>query len=769
MTKGVTVDFNANLARFSSSIDKATNDLNKFQSNASRIGGNINKVFSSLGIGLSVSLFANFVKGAIDAEDKMGDLAKTTKLTVETIAGLELASRQSGGDLDSIADAIAKLSVNIGKNRAEMTALGITATDPLEAFKQLADILNSTTDTFDRDAIAAKAIGKSWQGAAPLLAEGGKKIGELVEKGTRLSGITKESQERADALNDKLEELSVATRKYGVAIGEAVIPPMLRWLELIDKADGKSATLADKMKAIATFMAPGIALPIIASLDNDPEKRDGKTQSGKIRKAGDSGAADAAALDRAKRNCEFLGGKWNGKVCIPKSDANKGPTDDPRKKLLDNSLKNLEDSISKERDLLESRNSMLDYFNSQGLISIKSYYDAKADAQNEALVKELAALDQEIALLEAHQKKTNKTGRAEDQGKIDEILAKKAKLEQEANENSLKLAFDQAKATKEYGDAIQRVNAQVLELSGNLSEAALIRFDQENADTKARFTAEGNTAALRQLEILRNYTAVQADATRVDRDSAGVLDDLDRKERRIELARQQGSLSEIGALRAVDEARGESVAALQDLVAEYSRLAEASGNPQLIRDAENLKVKLEELEATSHQVADKFSKLFEDSAASAFEEFINGTKSAKDAFLSFADSVVAQINRMAAQSLAQELFGGFFSGGGGGGDLIGSIVGSIFGGGKSSGGGNASPGIQLPKFADGTDFVPHDMVAMIHKGEKITPAKYNNNKPNGSINVVNHFIVSGPTDQRSQQQIATQAYGGIMKAMRRYG
>jgi TP901 family phage tail tape measure protein len=34
---------------------------------------------------------------------------------------------------------------------------------------------------------------------------------------------------------------------------------------------------------------------------------------------------------------------------------------------------------------------------------------------------------------------------------------------------------------------------------------------------------------------------------------------------------------------------------------------------------------------------------------------------------------------------------------------------------------------QLPSFAVGTDFVPYDMVAQIHKGEKIVPAAYNNN------------------------------------------
>ena len=32
----------------------------------------------------------------------------------------------------------------------------------------------------------------------------------------------------------------------------------------------------------------------------------------------------------------------------------------------------------------------------------------------------------------------------------------------------------------------------------------------------------------------------------------------------------------------------------------------------------------------------------------------------------------------------------------------------------------------LPSFDVGTNYVPHDMIAQIHKGEAIIPAKYNN-------------------------------------------
>ena len=47
---------------------------------------------------------------------------------------------------------------------------------------------------------------------------------------------------------------------------------------------------------------------------------------------------------------------------------------------------------------------------------------------------------------------------------------------------------------------------------------------------------------------------------------------------------------------------------------------------------------------------------------------------------------------------------------------------------------NAIPGVnikeldklEVPSFDVGTNFVPEDMLAVVHKGERITPAKYNN-------------------------------------------
>ncbi len=58
--RGVTVDFTANVARFTGAIDKATNDLGKFQTNAARTSKNINSSFDKLGRNIK-SVFGGLV------------------------------------------------------------------------------------------------------------------------------------------------------------------------------------------------------------------------------------------------------------------------------------------------------------------------------------------------------------------------------------------------------------------------------------------------------------------------------------------------------------------------------------------------------------------------------------------------------------------------------------------------------------------------------------------------------------------------------------
>lgn len=208
--------------------------------------GKLQAVLATVGVGLSAGYFAGVIKGAIDAMDHLNDLSKATGLAVDTLAGLKLAAKQSGSDLDGIAASINKLAVNMGNNAEKFAKIGVTAKDPLKAMQQLADIFVAVKDPQLRAALAAEALGKSWASAAPLLAEGGAKIGEMVERGKQLSGVTKESADEADKFNGALAELK-ATSNGMVA---KLVGPMLSGFNDVLKSIQLAYEESGKLKAV---------------------------------------------------------------------------------------------------------------------------------------------------------------------------------------------------------------------------------------------------------------------------------------------------------------------------------------------------------------------------------------------------------------------------------------------------------------------------------------------------------------------------------------
>lgn len=267
----LSVDLEARLASFERDFAKASRVA---EDNAKRIKsayGDVGRTFEQLGATIAGAIGVNFtvslVKSAIDAQDKLKDLSKSTALTVETLAGLSSLANKSGTDIDGLAASINKLSVNMGKDSAKFAQLGITAKDPIEAFKQLADVYNAIEDPQKRAAFAAEALGKSWQSAAPTLSEGGQAIGELVARGQKLAGITKESADRADELNDKLAELKEAASGAATNFTNSLVPAMTDITEWMIRAQKEGGLLA------AVLVGVGMASAKLAGVEINPMRR----------------------------------------------------------------------------------------------------------------------------------------------------------------------------------------------------------------------------------------------------------------------------------------------------------------------------------------------------------------------------------------------------------------------------------------------------------------------------------------------------------------
>lgn len=210
----------------------------------------------------SAAGLALIVTSAVDAQDALADLSKSTNLAVDLLAGLGFAAKTSGSDLDSVAKSINKLQVNIANAPEKYRALGITATDGYQALLQLADIFVAIEEPEQRAAVAAEALGKSWAGAAPLLSAGSDEIAAMVEKGSALSGVTTDSAAAAAELNGKLDELKAAATGLGVRLANNLVPLLTEiaagMVESSDKtkqAEGSFSVITETLRAMVVFGA----------------------------------------------------------------------------------------------------------------------------------------------------------------------------------------------------------------------------------------------------------------------------------------------------------------------------------------------------------------------------------------------------------------------------------------------------------------------------------------------------------------------------------
>lgn len=241
----------AGIARLQQDMDRARQTVDGAMNRISASVGTAMKMVAGFAAGLSVGAFASFVKGAIDAVDALNDMSVRTKVGIEDLAGLAYAAKLGDTSLEGVASSITKLAQNMGKDSAKFRELGITASEPLEAFKQLADVFKNIQDPQQRAAFGAEALGKSWQDAAVLLDGGSQGIAELIGKGKELSGITEQVAADAGAFNDKLDEMGFAAQGVGTRIAAGLLPT----LNQIGDSMSSSAVKGDELRGAVSVLS----------------------------------------------------------------------------------------------------------------------------------------------------------------------------------------------------------------------------------------------------------------------------------------------------------------------------------------------------------------------------------------------------------------------------------------------------------------------------------------------------------------------------------
>ena len=280
--------------------------------------------------------------------------------------------------------------------------------------------------------------------------------------------------------------------------------------------------------------------------------------------------------------------------------------------------------------------------------------------------------------------------------------------------------------------------------------------------------------SLQDLDARNAATSVQEQATK---EAAAYSASAATMQAMLNARTASGYYTTLESMRAEGVMNREKIAELQEVKSSYEAMGAAGAVA-----AQMIEAQIIELSAHLDPIADKLRGMFEGAFEGLFNDLgkvIMGTMSVKDAFKNMVTSILDDLWKLASKEMAQQIMkllgNGLVPGQDSGifGWLSNLVVPFSRGIGNdiaTTGAGIFSVLSGLPSFAVGTDFVPRDMVAQIHQGERIVPAAQNNADYGNVININVHVngSSSAPDVRRAAGQGAREALAALNGA-RRYG
>lgn len=330
----------------------------------------------------------------------------------------------------------------------------------------------------------------------------------------------------------------------------------------------------------------------------------------------------------------------------------------------------------------------------------------------------------------------------------------------------------------DYNAEIEKWNKKINDLTG-----ATKRLKE---DEKSRFEII-KAEAIAQKELLIAQENARRDAIKdADKVTESLQQELDKRNeqleillngeyayRLLEIARMEDAIATAqqnveqdklnGASELSIQYANEYISALKQQVALKKSIAEKDATIKNIEDVQKAEKKAAEEEIANNK---KIAKELQIAFTSAFEDAIVKGNNFRDVLL----GIEADIMRIVTRTLVTQPFSNWLTGQVNNFDLS-SIIGSMPIG--EAGTGDGLLGFVskfLPSFDVGTPYVQSDMMANIHKGERILTAEENRAYTagqTGSVVINNNFTINGNMNSQTQAQIAAQVGMSVNRSLAR--
>lgn len=704
-------------------------------------GATAKKVAGLLGVGLSFAFFKSIIDDTIAARSELLKMSYTVGDSVENLGALSRIGKASGTSLSEISQATIKLNKNLVSNeegskgaQQAIEALGLSYAKLKSAtpVEQLQQVAKALAGYEDGAGKATAVTLLFGKEAASLLPF----LKDLAEQTKLTSRTTTEAAREADQYRRNLIALNTASDEWKRNLAEAVIPTLTRF----------TSELLEGKKAMGDFFG-GLQIGALTSPFQTAGENlnDVRVTIDKLTKS----IADMQA-EKAKGGLSAFFSAGPGDVALNKAI---------RDLETYTRLKNYLVTQQTREALAGTSGEVLDRFDRKPRLTLTAPKGGGGGAVRQE-ADDYARLIKQVTELSA---------------------TSQAALEGEERLNEAQRLG--AKIAADYAAGLLKVTpAQLGILDATLKNANAALKEGEARERAKRWMDEATNSNAAFVEAQMRLRDSDLAAAKAAEDALAAYGLTEQELRALTVARQRDAAAAL-----LQKANQADAAYLEDIAGLYREQAAA------ILRAADAKERLDLIMGRTKE-AQHYNDILKDSFTDSFSSFISGTKSAKDAFRSFTDSVVQQINRITAQQIAEAALGkggGNFGGAGSSGGWLGSLI-SLAAGYFSGGNVNTSYNYQngsdlgfvVGKRAAGGPVSRGRMYEINERGggeilnaggrQYLMPAVDGSVKPAAAApgRTLNQTIVfnsSQPTSKATQTQLAAAAFQGAQQAYARNG
>ena len=723
-----------------SAFDSIRTRLTRLGEESNRVKGLLAGLGASLSVVGFAAMIKNAINTA-DQLNKLSQKIGISVESLSTLrfaaqlSDVSLETLQQG--IKGLSQTIAEANTGVGDGAQVFAALGVSVRNTDGSLKSTEAVLLQVADGFAqledgavKTALAVKLFGKSGMEMIPFLNQGAAGISQLTLEAERLGlKLDSETARSAEAFNDNLTALKASGSSLGIALARDFLPELTHITNAMREAANEAGTLKALwvgLGGIGNLVFNGTEIKqardevarIQALVDSTRQKVDSgrapvpfmpfdvKFNAGAMATLRKNLAQWELELAGAKQRLEQLtspqrpaentpggkptddmrrmaciasGGVWQNGQCQKPGTDNGGKDNSSARLTLIKAQAEAEFKVWKES--LDLQKSALDRALESRLVSVRDYYAQKTQIEQQAIDQERSAKQAELTAQSAVAVGgKDEAQRLRAKAEVKKLEGELTVLNMKRGEVEIANAHAAARAEKELSDELARVRDRLAEIRGaGGGEVTRERMRREYQPLIEKLQRTGDSAGAADVGRLIDVEGDLAELSRLERQYQTVSERMAIRERELQVQKDAGMLTESQMRREVLTLHQQTAAEVGGLIPKMQELATATGSEEAINRVARLKVEVAGLKTAADDVASRINGDVENAFTTMFMEIGSGAKSAKDAFADFARSVIGSINRIAAQKIAESLFGGLGkSGAGGGAGGLGGLVSGFF-------------------------------------------------------------------------------------------